>query len=189
MIKIDYANYATVNALPQRGTPNGAIFVPDNSLTGSGNVPVGQRAVNKNYVDNAIAAAHGELKHTTLEWFKNQQTQFQVDFGVYVNPNMPVVPTYTQLCGIGGYTLSNGNYFFNGPGINVFNYSLSDNTATIETYYPGGSGAPNVMAQFIINNYTIEGTVATFTLTAKDYGPDGGVFTFDCVPHSPSSNI
>ena len=187
MVKLDYANYATPNALPQRGTPNGAIYIPDNSLTGSGNIPIGQRAVNKNYVDNAIAAAHGELQHTTLEWFKNESTQFKVDFGVYISPNFPAVPQNAQICGIGGYILSGGSYIFNGPSFNVFDYSLEENNASITSYYPGSNNGSST-AQFTINEVSLEGTVATFTLTANDMGPDGGIFTFDCVPHSPNQH-
>ena len=142
---------------------------------------------NKQYVDNKIAQEHGKLQHTVLEWFKGQQLQFQVDMGVYINPSMPSMPNAFQLYGIGGYVLSNGGYWSNGPSTNELSFSITDSTIKLTSYNPG-STTGSILGQFKINDYTINGTVATFILTADDFGPDGGIFAFDCIPHSPSSN-
>ena len=60
MVKLDYANTASVGAIPQRGVPHGALYIKDESITtitGEDNIALGQRAVNKNYVDNTIPKA------------------------------------------------------------------------------------------------------------------------------------
>ena len=140
----------------------------------------------KSYVDNKIAKAHGELQHTTLEWFKGQPLQFTVDMGVYINPSMPSMPNAFQLYGIGGYVLSGGNYWSNGPSTNELSFSMKNSTIKLTSYNPGSTTATTT-AQFQINDYTLNGRIATFILTADDFGPDGGIFTFDCIPHSPSN--
>ena len=141
---------------------------------------------NKQYVDTKIAQEHGKLQHTVLEWFKGQQLQFQVDLGMYINPSMPSMPNAFQLYGIGGYVLNMGNYYSNGASTNELSFSMTDFTAKLTSYYPGGSTG-TTLGQFQINDYTINGTVVTFILTADDFGLEGGIFTFDCIPHSPNS--
>ena len=163
-----------------------ARYSPSGQLETSNPVKPYQCA-NKQYVDNAIARAHGELQHTVLEWFKGQPLQFQVDLGVYINPSMPSMPNAFQLYGIGGYVLSNGGYWSNGPSTNELSFSMTDSTIKLTSYNPG-STTGSILGQFQINDYTINGTVATFILTANDFGPDGGIFTFDCIPHSPSNS-
>jgi hypothetical protein len=60
---INYANEATVNSIPYRAL-NGAIMITDASCKdgGSGAIPDGEQAVNKNYVKTSIAEAVGNIE-------------------------------------------------------------------------------------------------------------------------------
>lgn len=191
--------FTAVYGVGQTGTPFMAKLAPNGVREGNAVPrygPGGQletatpqtnyQCANKLYVDNAIARAHGELQHTVLEWFKGQPLQFQVDLGVMINPQMPSMPNKLQIYGLGGYTLSSGSYWANGPATNELLFSMTDFTVKLTSYYPGGQGQGSTTAQFTINDFTINGTIATFILTADDFGPEGGICTFDCIPHSPN---
>ena len=189
----DSLNYQGIGAPGYESNGNFVIYqnsnldtTMPNTIIRTGMPKYPAHCANKQYVDNAIARAHGELQHTVLEWFKGQQLQFQVDMGVYINPSMPSMPNAFQLYGIGGYVLNAGNYYSNGPSTNELSFSITDFTAKLTSYNPG-STTGSILGQFKIDDYTINGTVATFILTADDFGPEGGIFTFDCIPHSPSS--
>ena len=173
----NFTESPTANAVPKYGA--GGVLSTNNPTSAL-------HCANKQYVDNAIARAHGELQHTVLEWFKGQPLQFQVDLGVYINPSMPSLPSNFQLYGLGGYVLNSGNYYSNGAAINELTFSMTDFKAKLTSYYTGGSTG-TTLGQFQINDYTINGTVATFIMTADDFGPEGGIFTFDCIPHSPNA--
>ena len=162
-----------------------ARYSPSGQLETS-NPQTAYQCANKLYVDTKIAQEHGKLQHTVLEWFKGQPLQFQVDLGVYINPSMPSMPNAFQLYGIGGYVLNAGNYYSNGPSTNELSFSMTDFTAKLTSYNPG-STTGSILGQFTINDFTINGTVATFILTADDFGPEGGIFTIDCIPHSPNA--
>ena len=62
LIRIDYSNDAVSQSIIRRDV-GGSVYVPDKSIGRSDyNFPSGQEAVNKNYVDNAIAGANPQFK-------------------------------------------------------------------------------------------------------------------------------
>ena len=62
MQKIDYSNDATAQSLPRKDV-GGSLYIPDSSIGRTNyNFPSGQEAVNKKYVDDAIAGANPQFK-------------------------------------------------------------------------------------------------------------------------------
>ena len=187
MIGIDYANGANANNIPQRGTPNGAIYIPDKSLVGDGNISIGERAVNKNYVDKAIARAHAEQNHAVLYWEnRNTPITFKIDMGLLIDPNNPVINTSHSIVftGTTGYTLSSGGAWFNGVGINTLSI-LPNNKLELQTWFINSDSQSQIQS-FTINSTSFEGTVATFNLTPSSEGMESGIFVFEAIPHKPS---
>lgn len=150
------------------------------------------QCANKQYVDNKIAQAHGELQHAVLEYFANDTNPitFIVDLGVLVNPNMPYLPDEFVLYGIGGYTLGQGKYYGNGPAINQLIYRASQNEVVVQQYYPGNTSGNGIdLVKFSVDSISnIAGTTKIeMILTQTSSYPTSGIMVFDCIPHSPNS--
>lgn len=80
-IPISYSNQAAAQSLIRRDS-YGAIYIPDSSIGKTDyNFPSGQEAVNKKYVDDAIAAGTGTLQFKTL--FGNQNIVGQGNIDLY----------------------------------------------------------------------------------------------------------
>lgn len=144
-------------------------------------------AATKQYVDNAISAAHGEIQHATFAWdTEHDIVTFSIDLGVYANE----IASAGSLTGWGGSLIFEGTtgyvyvsnaWHYNGQAIITLEIRADADEANLRSFYFGSNQAQD-MATFTISGFELNGTIGTFTL-ALGQGLPGGAFVFNSIPN------
>ena len=172
--KVDYSNLATAQNLPRRDV-GGSIYVPDSSIGRSDyNFAAGQEAVNKKYVDEAVAAGTGTLQFKTL--FGNQSIIGQGNIDLYKH-HVAITINYIGT-----------DYIFYTDIYSSMNFAI-DSLTDLKTYLgndfvQGFYGATKVTISEALIRYGIQGTLTPTIF----YWP---VYTKDSyrMEETPISNI
>ena len=145
------------------------------------------QCANKQYVDNAISAAHGEIQHANVIWTPdNSIVEFTLNVGVLKDSILSAGDLTAwggdlYFYGVGGLVYINNAWVDNDSVVNRLHIRCDTGEVSVQCKY-GMTATYTTLSDFSMNEAEIyESGNIKFNMTVGS-GIGGGAFTFDSIP-------